>query len=216
MTRLWRRFLPSIAALAAAGLYGCGDGVTLPSDAQPSKIEIVTGDAQAGPAGAQLPLPLVVKVTDGLGHAVVGQQVQFTVTSGGGQVDPATVQTGTDGRASATWTLGASAGEQAVQAQTVGGGAPATLMLDFTATAVAGGGSLIAAARGDDQTAPVNSALGDSLVVKVSDGNGNPVGGVLVAWTAVGGGSVSPESVVSGADGLAAAEIGRASCRERV
>jgi adhesin/invasin len=178
--------------------------VTLPSDATPSHIEIITGDAQAGPAGAPLPLPLVVKVTDAIGRAVADQQVQFNVTSGGGQVDPATVQTGTDGRASATWTLGAAAGAQAVQAQAVGGGAPATLTLSFTATAVAGGGSLIAAVSGDDQTAPVNSALVDPLVVKVSDGNGNPVSGISVQWTAVGGGSVSPETVVTGADGLAA------------
>ena len=201
-----RRFLaPSIALVLAAGIVGCGgDKLTLPGDATPAKIAMVTGDAQAGIAGSALPLPLVVKVTDELGRAVVDQTVEFTVQSGGGQVSPASVTTGADGRASATWTLGPNAGAQQVQAQAVGGGAPATLVLAFNATAVSGSGSLIAAVSGDDQSAPVNSALADSLVVKVSDGNNNPVSGITIQWTAVGGGTVSPTTVVTGSDGRAA------------
>jgi hypothetical protein len=189
----------------AAGLSGCGgDKLTLPGDATPTKIEMVTGDAQAGIVGSALPLPLVVKVTDELGRAVVNQNVTFTVQSGAGQVSPGSMATGSDGRASTTWTLGPNAGAQGVQAQAVGGGAPDNLVVAFGATAVAGSGSLIAAVSGNDQSAPVNSALTDSLVVKVSDGSNNPVSGITVQWTAVGGGSVSPETVVTGADGRAA------------
>jgi adhesin/invasin len=189
----------------AAGLSGCGgDKLTLPGDATPTKIEMVTGDAQAGIVGTALPLPLVVKVTDELGRAVVNQNVTFTVQSGAGQVSPGSMATGSDGRASTTWTLGPNAGAQGVQAQAVGGGAPDNLVVAFGATAVAGSGSLIAAVSGNDQSAPVNSALTDSLVVKVSDGSNNPVSGITVQWTAVGGGSVSPATVVTGADGRAA------------
>jgi adhesin/invasin len=200
-----RLFAPSIALAFAAGMLGCaGDTLTLPGDAVPAKIEMVTGDAQAGIAGSLLPLPLVVLVTDELGRAVIDQTVEFTVQSGGGQVSLASVTTGSDGRASTEWTLGPSAGAQQVQAQAVGGGAPVTLVLTFSATAVSGSGSLIAAVSGNDQSAPVNSALADSLVVKVSDGNGNPVSGITIQWTAVGGGSVSPATVVTGSDGRAA------------
>ena len=95
-----RRLGPSIALALAANVYGCGDGLTLPGDATPSQIDIVTGNAQAGTAGSVLPLPLVVKVTDGLGRPVVGQGVTFTVTGGGGGVAPASVETDTAGRAS--------------------------------------------------------------------------------------------------------------------
>ncbi len=194
-----------MAIALAAGVFGCGgDKLTLPGDATPTKIEMVTGDAQAGIVGSALPLPLVVKVTDELGRAVVNQNVTFTVESGGGQVAPGSSATGSDGRASATWTLGPNAGPQQVQAQAVGGGAPDNLVVAFGATAVAGSGSLIAAVSGNDQSAAVNSALADSLVVKVSDGSNNPVSGITVQWTAVGGGSVSPETVVTGADGRAA------------
>ena len=181
--------------------------MTLPGDATPTHIDIVTGNAQAGTAGSALPLPLVVKVTDGLGRAVVGQGVTFTVTGGGGGVAPASVETDTAGRASSTWTLGPDAGPQGVEARAVGGGAPADLLKTFTATAVAGSGSLIAAVSGDDQSAPVNSALADSLVVKVSDGNGNPVGGITITWTAQNGGSISPATVVTDDNGLAAAAL---------
>ena len=182
-----------MAIALAAGISGCGgDKLTLPGDATPTKIEMVTGDAQAGIVGSALPLPLIVKVTDELGRPVVNQNVTFTVESGGGQVAPGSSATGSDGRASATWTLGPDAGAQQVQAQAVGGGAPDNLVVAFGATAVAGSGSLIAAVSGNDQSAAVNSALPDSLVVKVSDGSNNPVSGITVQWTAVGGGSVSP------------------------
>jgi hypothetical protein len=56
---------------------------------------------------------------------------------------------------------------------------------------------------GDDQTAPVGAALGDSLVVRVLDPFGNPVAGVDVKWNAARG-SVDPGSVTTGSDGRAA------------
>ena len=64
MTLSRRLFGPSIALAFAAGMLGCAGELTLPSEAVPAKIDMVTGDAQAGIAGSVLPLPLVVKVTD--------------------------------------------------------------------------------------------------------------------------------------------------------
>ena len=206
MTLLRRHLTPSIVIALAAGFYGCGgDKLTLPGEGQATKIEAVTGNAQAGIAGTALPLPIVVKVTDELGRPVSGQNVEYTVTGGGGQVSPGAMQTGADGRASTTWTLGPNAGDQTVQAKAVGGGAPDDLTQAFSATAIAGSGTLIAAVSGDDQTAPVNSALSNPLVVRVSDGNGNPVSGITIQWTVQNGGSITPETSVTGDDGLASA-----------
>jgi hypothetical protein len=78
--------------------------------------------------------------------------------------------------------------------------------VNFTATALSGTGAAMELANGDNQTAPVRSALPDSLVVRVADALGNPVAGVDVQWTVAGGGSISPTTVTTGADGLAAAE----------
>ncbi len=58
-------------------------------------------------------------------------------------------------------------------------------------------------ASGNEQDATIGTTLPDSLIVRVTDDNGDPVEGVAVAWEAQGGGSVSAASVESGDDGLA-------------
>ncbi len=203
MTTTRRRYASLIALSLSTILAACGgDGIVLPNESRPAKIAIVDGDGQSAPAGATLTEPLVVKVTDGLDRPVAGQVVVFAIGAGGGQVSPPSAQTGDDGIASATWTLGNSAGEQRVQAQVSGD----DLMVDFSASAVSGVGAQLQLVSGDNQVAAVGSALADSLVVRVTDVLGNPVAGVEVQWAAVGGGSISPASLLSGADGMAAAE----------
>ena len=55
-------------------------------------------------------------------------------------------------------------------------------------------------------TGPVNSALADSLVVRTTDALGNPVANIEVTWSVSGGGSISPVTVRTDAEGLAAAQ----------
>jgi VCBS repeat-containing protein len=177
----------------------------LPDEGEVSNITIFDGDGQSGAAGAPLGKPLIVTVTDRRGLPVASQEVAFTPVSGDGEVSPTTVQTDDAGKASTVWTLGPGAGSQQVEAHPVG--ASASLKTTFTATAVAGEGSTIALDNGDGQTGSVGSALPESLVVKVTDGFGNPVSGVAVQWSVLsGGGSISPETSSSGDDGRAAAE----------
>ena len=57
--------------------------------------------------------------------------------------------------------------------------------------------------RGDRQNGTVGEALGDSLIVKVTDRFGNPVRGAAVTWSAEGGGSVDPAESVTATDGRA-------------
>lgn len=186
--------------MAACG----GDGVVLPNESNAAAISIVSGDNQAAGAGVALGQPLVVRVVDGLNRPVSGETVAFTVEAGGGAVLPTSGTTGADGRVSTAWTLGPLAGTQRVRA-TVTGSSPA-LVVTFTATASSGTGAALTIVSGNAQTAPVKSALADSLVVKVTDVLGNPVSGVQVDWTVTGGGTVSPSSVPTDASGLAATE----------
>ncbi len=72
--------------------------------------------------------------------------------------------------------------------------------MTFSATADAGSGSILVEVDGDEQTGPVNSALADSLVVKTTDALGNPVAGVEVTWSVSGGGSITPVTVITGAE----------------
>jgi hypothetical protein len=59
---------------------------------------------------------------------------------------------------------------------------------------------------GDDQQGLIDHALPESLVVRVDDAQGEPVGGVSVFWTTAGGGQVHPTMVVTGTDGRAAVQ----------
>jgi len=80
------------------------------------RMEVVGGDQQIGRPGLELADPLDVKVLDELGQPMAGVTVEFLVSSGGGQVTPASSQTGPAGEASGRWTLGY-AGEQKVTAR---------------------------------------------------------------------------------------------------
>jgi adhesin/invasin len=60
--------------------------------------------------------------------------------------------------------------------------------------------------RGNGQNGTIGQPLADSLVVRVRDRFGDPVGGVEVAWTAEDGGEVDPAVSTTGADGLAATQ----------
>jgi hypothetical protein len=65
-------------------------------------------------------------------------------------------------------------------------------------------GSGLIKVSGDNQTAPVGTALPNPLVVQVKDASGNPQSGVTVNFAVTsGGGSVSPTSAVTGSNGQA-------------
>jgi adhesin/invasin len=72
-----------------------------------------------------------------------------------------------------------------------------------------GGGdepTAISIVSGNGQSGTVGEAVGDPYVVRVTDGNGNPVAGVPVSWSVTsGGGSVSPTSSTTNSNGQASA-----------
>ena len=179
-----------------------GSDLTLPSETAPSDLVLVDGNNQNGAAGEPLANPLVVKVTDGRGQPVQGQKVAFALASEapGAEVVPDTAETAANGTAEARWTLGSVSGTQRVVAHVIGFDG---LEVAFDAAVGSGGAVRIEEAGGDNQTAPVGSALADSLVVRVLDRFDNPVAGVNVTWGADGG-SVDPVSATTGSDGRAA------------
>jgi hypothetical protein len=98
-----------------------------------SAIRIIRGDGQTAARRAVLPTAITARVMDDAGRPVAGVVVTFTVTDGNGSVSSGTVTTNTSGLAEVTWTLGNSAGVNAVRASFVG---PAgTVSVTFTATA---------------------------------------------------------------------------------
>ncbi len=188
------------AALCVLCLACGGDNLSLPDLTEPARLEAVSGTGQAGSIGTLLAEPLVVRVLDSENHPVSKVKVTFKPGSGavGSSVQPDTVESDGDGRASVRWALGTSAGGQTLVASVVGNSA---VSASFTAMAGAGQASRLEKVSGDDQTGTAGTQLADSLVVRALDAGGQPVAGVTVNWAATGGGNVSAASTVSRADG---------------
>jgi hypothetical protein len=132
----------SVSALLLTSLIAmgaCGGGYSTSPSGTPGtpraayRIAIYTGDGQAGPKGSVLPAPLCTNVFDNYGHLMSGVLVTYTVTTGGGQIQPpASVATDANGiSTSGSWTLGPAAGIQTVTASTEG----VTQTVTFSATA---------------------------------------------------------------------------------
>ncbi|HEV8598158.1 MAG TPA: hypothetical protein VGQ69_02250 [Gemmatimonadales bacterium] len=184
-------------ALAAAILAACTSGIT--GGPTLASLELVSGNSQSGPIGSTLPQPLIIRVSDEAGLPVVGVTVHWQVTSGGGSVNPAESVTDASGQASTTWRLGGTLGVGTVTASL--GGSASVL---FSATATTAPPANLVAVSGNGQTGAVGTQLGQPLVVRVTDAVGNPKDGVVVTFEVLsGGGSLSADFLVTGADGLA-------------
>jgi hypothetical protein len=159
-----------------------------------------SGDAQTDTIGKVLPLPFVVLVTDAFGNPVVGAGVVFTRTVGNGTVADDTVFTVGGGTASVGYTLGNTVGTDSIRAQLAGTSA----FVDFTANAISATPTAVNVDSGDAQTAIVQAAFTDSLVVRVLDIGLNPVPGATVQWDEETGSlALSGTSSITGADGRA-------------
>ena len=92
----------------------------------PGDVLIISGIDQQGEPGVTLDRPFVVEVRDETGVPFEGVPVAFTVTAGGGTVQPETVHTGSDGLAETTLTLGNTPGANTVLATVDGITEPVT------------------------------------------------------------------------------------------
>ncbi len=200
--RLWSPAPLTLAlALFLALGAGCGGDDSI-GPATLASLEAVAGNGQLGVAGRALAAPLVVEANDAGGQPIANVSLQFSVSQGGGQVDPQERTTDSQGRASVTYTLGPNPGAaQQVTVSASGSNASAS----FTATATVAPTAMNAAA-GSGQSAEAGVAVAESPAVRVVDAGGQPVGGVPVRFQVTrGGGSISADVKVTGLDGVATA-----------
>ncbi|MBA2457756.1 MAG: Ig-like domain-containing protein [Gemmatimonadales bacterium] len=190
---------PLAAAGVLAGIASCGGGLVLPDDGRPAAIVILQGDGQSGRVGETL--PLVLQVTDVTGRPVAGATVVIEVD--GAEPRPGTVATEADGRATVAVMLGPEVGPAPGAARVVAPEAEQPVQVGFTVNAVAASADGLTLESGDNQTAPAGQPLAEPLVVRVTDAFGNPIPGVPITWTAIGGGSVSEATTTSDESGRA-------------
>lgn len=182
-------------------LSACGGGGNGGTGPTASTITVNAGNNQVGAAGAVLPESLAVIVRDQAGAAMPGVTVTFAVTAGGGSVSPTSRQTDASGIAKTRRTLGPNAGTQTATG-TTGSLAPA----QFSAVAQINGAVNIANQSPAALSDTVGAVETDSLAVLVTNQTSTPVQGVNVTWAAAGG-SVSPASAPTNAQGLSKAQF---------
>lgn len=192
------RFRLSLVSLGLMMLASCG-GSTEPEILPPANLTIIQGDGQEATVANSLPSSLVVEVTDTRGDPVSGVEVSWTTESG--SATPASSTTQDDGRASTSWSLGTEAGAVSMIASAT------DLQAVFTATATPDDPETLLNLGDDSLSAPAGSTAPDSLEIQVLDSHGNAVPEAEVGWVVVsGGGSVSPSTSSTDADGTAHTE----------
>ncbi len=158
----------------------------------------VSGDEQSGLIQNPLAQPFVVKVTDGA-NAIANWPVEFEVTGGGGNFNgqtSITVSTNSSGEASATLTLGSTAGtpqnpfNNTVQVSSENNGQQLQgSPLTFRASAIATGAKFIDLVAGGNQTGQAGLPLAQKVQVKVTDNtHSNPINNHPVTFRITAGG----------------------------
>ena len=205
MDRLSRILASAVAVATLCCCAGCSQEPTSPRDYGRLSLQIVAGDGQSGAVATELAQPLVVKAMYANGKAAAFVTVDFHVTDGGGSMFAGAATTDVHGIAADYWTLGTStAAAQRVEVRAVLSSGQKQVFGVFNATPLPGPPSQIAANGGDNQSAPVNTAVAVAPSVIVHDQFNNPVNNATVAFaTATGGGSVSGPSQTTNAAGVA-------------
>jgi hypothetical protein len=189
-------------------------GVVVDNEAG-QKLVMVSGNAQTGPRGSELPLPMVVALPDAKGDPIEGRDVVFEVVRGDGKlivptVPPSlgtsvTVTSDDDGLAQVRFVLGQRAGGGNHRVRATAPGFVGFVEYCFAADTTTG--TRITSEMGNGQAGAVGQPLPMPFSVLVTDAGGNCVDGTEVTFTVVaGGGNIGGQqsvTVPASSDGMA-------------
>jgi hypothetical protein len=185
-------FITAGTTTAQAPPYTSASFVETAVPGPPTSIGLVSGGGQSGTVGTQLPASIVVQLQDTYHNGVPGLNVHFNDNGAGGTFTPNPATTGSNGDASASYTLPTVAKLLSLTATY------STLRVNFGETSVAASPATLKIVSGNNQTAAPNTQLPKPLVVLVSDQYNNPVSGVSVTYSDNGaGGKFSPSNSVT-------------------
>ncbi|HJQ22087.1 MAG TPA: Ig-like domain-containing protein, partial [Gemmatimonadaceae bacterium] len=165
-----------------------------------SALDVVGGNNQRTFAGKALPQPVVVRATTRRGAPAVGKVVRFRTAEGqaAGTVQPDSVVTDADGRARASWTLGALPGRQTLLANVENVDSALAIVAEADPEAA----NTRVAPLVDMLHAHAGETLLDSVGVRVTDTVGRALPDVPVRWVALQG---SAEAITTRTDSLGVA-----------
>lgn len=168
----------------------------------PVELERVGDAARTGAAGEALGSSISVRAFDASGNPAPGADVAFEVRAGDGAVSPAQAQSGSDGVAQTSWTLGTVAGvANELRASLANGQGQA---IDFTAESTPGAADSVRIEAGQNQSGPRNRALSGPIQLRVTDAFDNAIPGAPFEVSVTSGaGSVDTPSGQANAEGRA-------------
>ena len=207
-------------SVSAAGIQGA---VTFTAEAQSSPpppspppptattLVKISGDNQQGVINTALGNPFVVEVRDQNGSVLSGIAVTFSVTGGGGTLNPESTRTDASGRASSRLTLGSSVGTNTVSVSADPG------VETFTAEAQSSPpppspppptATTLDKISGDNQQGVINTTLGNPFVVEVRDQTDSVLSGIAVTFSVTaGGGTLSTTNTTTDTNGRASSTL---------
>lgn len=200
----WSAPDPAIAKVEGADAVGMSPGRTsllamagqlqaaLPVEVTPvaGSITVLGGDGQRGPAGAPLPLPVTAQIVSRGGRPIAGVVASFHADAPGAEAVPALDTSDARGMVSAAWRLGEVPGRQqlSISVENVSV-APA---LSAEADPVPANTRVEVATP--DSAGQVGDSLREPVLVRVTDTLGRALADLPVAWSALGGGGLTPHA----------------------
>jgi hypothetical protein len=154
----------------------------------PAAIALQSGGEQRALAGAQLPQPIVVRITSRRGRPVEGAVVRFRGQHGEPVTEPRVALTDTEGRARAIWTLTELPGRQVLLAAVE----HVDSALAITAEAEPVAANTRITTLSEDLSGPAAAKLAEPVIVRVTDSTARALADVPVSWTVLDGGRVEP------------------------
>ena len=168
--------IPEAGIGNGSGLVFSGYTLTIQAGA-PANITILSGNNQVALAGATLPAPFLVQVTDVSKNPIPGIPATWKVLSGSMILAGASATTSVDGEATATGTVTSPGGSTVTLQVTVGSvSATFTVLVYIPATA-------IKVVSGNNQSAVINTAFSAPLVAQVLDKAGSPASFAPLSFT---------------------------------
>ena len=194
--------LPSTAQTVSINATSSGYSTATFSEtatASVTTLTLVSGSKQTGTVGTTLPVPLVVTAKNSSGQVVAGASISYTDGGVGGSFSPNPAVTGSNGKASTSYTL-PTVPKVTINVTASDGAAK----VSASEKAVVGAPAKLTIFAGNNQAANHTKKLPSNLVVQVTDQYNNPISGVTVTYTDNGaGGTFSTTTPVTTAAGLA-------------
>jgi Bacterial Ig-like domain (group 1)/PQQ enzyme repeat len=166
-----------------------------------NKITLVSGGSQSGTVETCLSQPIIVAAKDAYGNLVANTAVTFSDGGLGGTFSANPVTTGSNGRASVTYTLPSKAASISITASV------ASPLLTVSEKSISSTPASVNYVSGNNQSAQPNSSLTNPLVVAVKDQYGNLVVETTVAFSDNGAGGTFANNGVATTAGNGRATI---------